>query len=438
MTPEVGLDPVVEALVCAVCGYRVDVATPLTWRCPHATADQPHLLRFARALAPLRPRDDANPFVAFRPYLAWDAFAAAAGLSPAERDAVVRALDADIARVGAVGFVWTPLTRSAELSSALGFSADGGVWVKDETANVAGSHKARHLMTIALHLVVAERRGLTPWGSRRDRPMLAIASCGNAALAAATIAAALEWPISVFVPEWANEAVVARLGELGATIVRCPRRHDDPPGDPCVLRFRDAVSAGAVPFAVQGPENAWCLDGGRTIGWELAWQFAAAHPAPLAALFVQVGGGALASSAWQGASDLGPVPALRAVQTQGCAPLARAWQRAKALPGGVAGAARHWRDCMWPWESEPHSLAEGILDDETYDWVPVVEAMEASGGSPVVASEALIEQAWSLGRRATGIEVSATGTAGLAGLMAVREDYGDDDNVVVIFSGVER
>ncbi len=39
---------------------------------------------------------------------------------------------------------------------------------------------------------------------RRDRPRLAIASCGNAALAAATLARAAAWPIEVFVPDWAD------------------------------------------------------------------------------------------------------------------------------------------------------------------------------------------------------------------------------------------
>ena len=58
--------------------------------------------------------------------------------------------------------------------------------------------------------------------------------------------------------------------ELARAITTCERRADDPPGDPTVLRFREAVDAGALPFTVQGPENALCLDGGRTIGWEMA------------------------------------------------------------------------------------------------------------------------------------------------------------------------
>jgi hypothetical protein len=62
-----------------------------------------------------------------------------------------------------------------------------------------------------------------------------------------------------------------------------------------VHRFREAVAAGALPFAVQGPENALCLDGGRTIGWEILAD-AARQGIALDRVFVQVGGGAFASS----------------------------------------------------------------------------------------------------------------------------------------------
>ena len=54
------------------------------------------------------------------------------------------------------------------------------------------------------------------------------------------------------------------------------------------------------------------------------------------------------------------------MQTDGCAPLARAWQ-ARSTVG--ARAEPRWDECMWPWEDEPHSAADGILDDETYDWL---------------------------------------------------------------------
>ncbi len=242
----------------------------------------------------------------------------------------------------------------------------------------------------------------------------------------------------MFVPVSADRAVIAVLESLGAEIVECPRRADDPPGDPCVHRFRAAVADGAVPFSVQGTENAWCLDGGRTIGWEMA-RFMEEHieGPPFDRLFVQVGGGAFAASVASGFRMSGITPRLHAVQTNACAPLDRAWELVPSV-GGPRHAAEHWSDCMWPWEHVGNSAADGILDDETYDWLPVVAAMADGHGSPVVAHEGHVLEANRLGCATTGIDVSHTGTAGLAGVLATREQIADDERIAVIFSGVRR
>ena len=208
----------------------------------------------------------------------------------------------------------------------------------------------------------------------------------------------------------------------------CPRRDDDPPGDPCVLRFREAVAAGAVPFSVQGPENALCLDGGRTIGWELR-----RRGRRLDRVFVQVGGGALAACVGWG---LGPTVRLDAVQTQG----ARRWRGRGSGPrtpslAGAAVAAR-WSELMTPWDG-PSSLADGILDDETYDWLGVFAVMSASGGVPLVVPEEAVRRALDVART-TGIPVSATGAAGLAGLLVNDGQVAAGERVAVIFSGVAR
>ena len=412
---------------CAVCGATTAIGDALTWRCPNATAtDRRHAPQIVQPVAPVVSTGATNPFLAFRQYLAWDSFAEALGLDDGARVALVSELDAQVALVAGTGFVTTPFARADALSDELGFAPTGGVWVKNETAHVAGSQKARHLFGILLHLVTAERAGLVPW-SDGERPSLAIASCGNAALAASTLAAAVQWPISVFVPADANPRVLERLHALGATVVECPRLPADPPGDPCVHRFREAVMEGAIPFSVQGTENAWCLDGGRTIGWEMRGR-------PFDRLFVQVGGGAFAACVSAG---MGSLPRLHAVQTRACAPLERAWELAASV-GGPAAVAQHWSDVMWPWEHVGHSAADGILDDETYDWLPVVDAMHRSHGGAVVASEDDVLMANEIGCRTTGIDASHTGTAGLAGLLAIRDHVAADERVAVIFSGVQR
>ena len=120
------------------------------------------------------------------------------------------------------------------------------------------------------------------------------------------------------------------------------------------------------------------------------------------------------------------MPRVHTVQTTGAWPLARALERVAARlpaePGpeeiraAVRYAAGHRSEFMWPWETVPHSLAHGILDDETYDWVAVVEAMLNTGGRGLVVNEEEIADANALAVEATGIEVDETGSAGLAGL----------------------
>ncbi len=431
--------PLASGWSCAVCGANVDIAEPLRWRCPNATEhDRHHALQLVQGIAPLRGTDDPNPFIAFRPYLAWDSFAAANGMTEDARAALVRQVDSETAAVAGVGVHLTPVERADELSDALGFDTDGGVWVKDETGQAAGSHKPRHLMTILLHLLTTETLGLAPWRTTADRPPLAIASCGNAAFAAATLAAGAAWPIRVFVPPTADAVVLAGLAQLGAEIVECPRRPTDPAGDPCIHRFREAVDAGAVPFTVQGTENVWCLDGGRTIGWEMARHLEENEPGPpLDRMFVQVGAGSFAASAIAGFRMSGITPRLHAVQTDSCAPLHRAYEHVLQL-GGPRAAVTRWSECMWPWEQVGSSAADGILDDETYDWIPVVRAMADGRGAPIVATEAQILKANELARSTTHINASHTGTAGLAGLLAVRDGIDSDERIAVIFSGVAR
>jgi threonine dehydratase len=152
-------------------------------------------------------------------------------------------------------------------------------------------------------------------------------------------------------------------------------------------------------------------------------------------VFVQVGGGALATAVGDALRDEGIAPPARihAVQVAGCAPFSRAWACAQRV--GVGEAGRHWSACMRPWEEEPASAASGILDDETYDWLGVIDALAGSGGEPVTASEEDVLRANDLAVRLTTIPVDHTGSAGLAGVRALRRHIGDSECVIVLFTG---
>ena len=440
---------------CAGCGYHAAAGHPVPLRCPQARPDDDidHVMTRDLDLARLHfPTGfEEDPFLRYRTlFHAWH-LALTLGWTDADYVALVRRFDAAIAAVDGSGFRTTPFGRNAALSERLGFAHDAGVYVKDETGNVSGSHKARHLMGTLLELELADAFAEATAGAPPAVRRLAIASCGNAALAAAVVAAAAGRDLDVFIPTDAHPGVVARLGALGAHLTVCER---DPgvPGDPTVRRLRSALEAGAVPFTCQGNENGFAIEGGLTLGYELATDLAAAGFA-LDRLFVQVGGGALASSTIEGLAEarrLGAStadPRIHPVQARSVAPLARAHERLAhrldtdtPTSADMAWAARHRSAFMWPWETEPHSVASGILDDETYDWLAIVRGTLASGGSPVVVDEATLLEANDIARSTTGIDVDPTGSAGLAGLLELRRHglVGSNETVAVIFTGVRR
>jgi threonine synthase len=485
-----GLARLPTAFVCTGCGFRSDPTEPVPMRCPAAPAMPwaDHVLRRSLDAAQLAfPGDtDPNPFIRYRTLFHGYHVALRLGWSDADWLDVVRGLDGRIAAIDGHGFVLTPLVAARELAHSIGMATP--VLVKDETANVGGSHKARHLMGTVLELEVAEalERLCDEWaletgaGDEPGRPAgpLAIASCGNAGLAATIVARAWGRDLRVFVPVETDREVIERLHRLGATITAVARE-PGVPGDPAYHDLRRALDRGAVPFTCQGNLNGLAIEGGLTLGYEIADQLRAKGRV-LDRLFVQVGGGALASACAQAleeATQLGALarmPRIHAVQTAGAAPLVRAWDRvathlagllaidtpaaptaadrpglaerlhaAAATPAFATELGRVPLDrarFMWPWETEPHSIAGGILDDETYDWFAVVRAMLLTGGYPVVVGEASVEEANRVGRETTGIGVDHTGSAGLAGLLDLRRrgEVDPGEAVGVLFTGVRR
>lgn len=393
-------------ITCAGCGWIAPPLAPRPFRCPRAGSDDVDhvLVRRLESASPVPFFDrEPNPFIRYRTFThAWHT-AQAIGISDDEFVSLIH-----------VPFAETPLERRH------------GFWIKDETGNVAGSHKARHLMGLMLWLLVAERIDSSLADAR-----LAIASCGNAALAAATIARAYGRVLDVYVPDDASPAVLARIEALGANLTRCAREAGVA-GDPAYLRFREAVAHGALPFTCQGNENGLAIEGGQTLGWELASQLAA-HATTLDHLFIQVGGGALASAtiaALEEAHSLGVLarmPRIHAVQTL-ASPLLRAWERVRER--GIDEAIAHRSQFMWPWETAPHSIATGILDDETYDWAAVLRGVLTTGGSVIAVTEDELREA----NRIAGAGVSPTGSAGLAGALSRR----CEGEVGVLFTGASQ
>lgn len=445
-TGQIATGPMATGLRCHGCGAVPAAGDPAPFRCAAAVVgdDIDHVI--VRTLDTARVSfagdGDPNPFIRWRSLLhSWQVWRAA-GRADEDWVSLVRALDDAVARVEGGGFRVTPLHVGDP--QTVNLPQGSRLLLKDETGNVSGSHKARHLFGLMVWLAVTERLGWT--GDRPGgRPRLAIASCGNAALAAAVVARAAFWPLEVFIPPSADPAVVQRLLSYGANVAPCPRQ-PGVAGDPCYHRFQAAIGGGALPFCCQGPDNGLTVEGGHTLGWELASQ-----AGRLDRIFVQVGGGALASAviaSLREAVALGALPHMprvHAVQTEGGHPLARAWDRLTAhreRTGESATQALDWARghrsaLMWPWETEPHSVAHGILDDETYDWLQILRGMLETGGSPVIVTESDLLRATTIANDA-GIPADPTGASGLAGLLRLAPTLQGPEAVAVLLTGRRR
>ena len=144
---------------------------------------------------------------------------------------------------------------------------------------------------------------------------------------------------------------------------------------------------------------------------------------------------------------------LHTVQTEAAAPLNRAWRalqaeietqplldHSDAIDFAMDTAKREPDRFMWAWETVGPTAASGIVDDVTYDWLPVMAAMLHSEGQATVVTEKMVLRANDLARSHTGINVGHTGSAGLAALLdpSIMEYIDRGQHVVVLFTGVER
>ena len=89
----------------------------------------------------------------------------------------------------------------------------------------------------------------------------------------------------------------------------------------------------------------------------------------------------------------------------------------------------------------PASVAHGILDDETYDWVTLLRAMLATGGWPIIATESALERANELA--CTGddpADADETGSASLAGAVMLQKQglLAPDERIISLITGIRR
>jgi threonine synthase len=232
-------------LECRSCKKYLSVSEEFVLSCPNTKDGSNHILYDFDGIKSegfLPDSANLNPFSRYSKHLCSGRLAEQFGV---DLDEIVNRVSKGLNKIGEPSFLVTPVQLESDLSSHLGLN----VHVKNETGNVAGSHKARHLMGTLLYIEVMLKAGVL-----KEKPRLAIYSCGNAALGASAVAAASGYELEVFVPDSVNPLVEDKLHHYGAKVNKVKRMAGEL-GDPCYNRFQEALQKGAVAFSCSGPDN---------------------------------------------------------------------------------------------------------------------------------------------------------------------------------------
>lgn len=303
----------------------------------------------------------------------------------------------------------TPLLPCARLGEHLGLEQ---LWIKDESHLPTGSFKARGL---ALAVSRAKELGLT---------RLAIPTAGNAGGALAAYAARAGMEAFVFMPTDTPEVNRGEAALFGARVFLV---------DGLITDCAALVRAGTAPmgwFDVSTLKEPYRLEGKKTMGLELAEQLNWALPDVI--LYPTGGGTGLVGMA-KAFDELehigwleGPArPRFYACQAAGCAPIVRAFERGERFA------------TPFP---DPKTKASGLRVPAAVGDFLILDAVRASGGRAVAASEAAL-MTWM--RRAAaleGIGVCPESGACLAALETLRSagEIRADERVVVFNTGAAQ
>jgi threonine synthase len=298
----------------------------------------------------------------------------------------------------------TPLLPAPRLGEQLGLSQ---LWIKDESHLPTGSFKSRGL---SMAVTMARHFGLT---------RLAIPTAGNAGGALAAYAARAGLEAFVFMPR-----------------------------DTPIINQMECVLAGARVFLVNGLINdcgaivragqermGWfdCstlkepyrLEGKKTMGLELAEQCDWSLPD---VIVYPTGGGTGLIGMWKAFGELQSLgwltsdrlPRMVCVQSDGCAPMVRAYHEGERF-------AR-------PWE-EAQTCATGLRVPGAVGDFMILDAVRASGGCAVAVPEDRIVEAMKRGASAEGIAFCPEAAACLVALEQLRtEEWIAPDERVVAFN----
>jgi len=278
----------------------------------------------------------------------------------------------------------TPMIKADRLAARVGVN---DLWVKDEGVNPTGSFKARG-MSCAISMCV--ELGLSK---------VAVASAGNAGSALAAYGAASGIEAHIFVPRDVPRSNYTECRAYGAHVTLVDGLISD-----CGRIISERKQAEGW-FDISGLKEPYRIEGKKTMGYEIAEQFGWTLPG---AILYPTGGGVGLIGMWKAFDELEKLgwvssqrPKMIAVQTTGCQPVVRAFERGDAKTTYWDGA---------------HTVAAGLRVPKPLGDALTLSAVRESGGTAIaVSDEELLDASVELAS-ATGIFAAPEGGACLAAL----------------------
>jgi threonine synthase len=362
--------PAIASLECSRCHYQLPADTPQTL-CPlcsgslYVRYDMDTLKRTAK-------RED---------------IAAKAATSPASLGMWRYASVLPDATPVTLGEGWTPMLQSKRYP---------GLYIKEEGANPTGTFKARGL---GLAVTMAKHYGLKH---------LAVPSAGNAAGALAAYAAAAGIRAHIFMPQdvpFANylEGIVygADVTMVDGLISDCARIVAE-----TIKAQKEAnTPASELWFDISTLKEPFRVEGKKTMGYELVEQLGWHYPD---AVFYPTGGGVGLIGMWKAFDEMEQLgwvekgskrPKMYALQSTGCAPIAKAHAEGKPTSEFFPNAA---------------TFAAGLRVPKPYADAIILDIVRTSGGKALATTDEQILQSILDWAKHEGIFLSPEGAAATA------------------------
>ena len=311
--------------------------------------------------------------------------------------------------VVSLGERMTPLLKSPRLGKALGLP---NLWVKDDSQLPTGSFKSRGQ---AVAISMANELGV-----RR----VAIPTAGNAGGAMAAYAARAGMEAYVFMP-----SDTPRINQFEATMAGAKVFLVDGLITDCGKIVRAGKEAMNW-FDLSTLREPYRIEGKKTMGLELAEQFGWKLPS---VILYPTGGGTGLIGMWKafqelkelGWLDSADLPRMVSVQSNGCAPIVRAYEKGNRFAEPFSPAA---------------TIASGIRVPAAIGDFMILDAVHESHGTAVAVDETRIIDWMKLGMSSEGISICPESATCIGAAIELKERgwLTPDDRIVIYNCGAAQ